>query len=1813
MVEKSMGVFELSETLHRRLQEYLESAYHVQRESLIEERRLLLEEQGVISQEPYVEATPSYRTGNSYQSLDLPEHVKSALMKLAALTPSVGVYPNPYAHQAEALQAFFTTDDDLIIATGTGSGKTETFLLPILGALIDEASRSPAVATKSGIRALLMYPMNALVNDQLGRLRKMVGDPRASAIISQGRPRPVRFGAYTSRTPYPGPRRAARDYSSIKPVFENFFLKYLHDDGVRLQFESRGKWPSKDLKRFYAKELEEPNKGPKGRTKYHWDKRLNTQHGDRELWTRHEMQSHCPDILITNYSMLGYMMMRPIERDMFTDTRRWLSADPANRLIIVLDEAHLYRGTGGTEVAYLLRRLIERLGISRDRVRFIVTSASLGEDIQDFANALTGLPSSSKKKFRVITGTLEPRFGVRPANEHEAMALAGIPVTSLQQQAIAPELALTACSQLAQQLGWPESPSHIENLADYLFERLSGWGPSELMAQRLSGKATPLRELADVICPDVPELVGRRAVDTLLVLGTLAKRISDSRVFLAARLHLMYRGVPGLYACVDPSCMARRDQSGRAQVILGRLFTHPRYQCLCASRARVFELLTHRDCGTAFLRAYVNPRDRDMFLFPEASASVGMESDPSAKLVEVELLVDGAPHEKALKNAAKRWLDIRTGKLLHSDPGTGGVVPVYIPASSNPHGHMTFTRCPICLRAWRGRSKIMDLSTKGEAPFATLVRNQFFLQPPSRALDLQHPNAGRKVLLFSDGRQKAARLARDIPREVEQDVFRQVIALAVARVQETMGHNPRMNGNVLYIAVLSVAAEFHLLLFDGEDGGTVSKQIKEYIELYNDLKEAITDAWPPPGGLVPSYYRALLRQVCNTEYGLTAATVGYVAPWQDKAFDKFQQTMAEICPSLSSTEVRALTVEFIMDVLSDYAFETDSVISRTVRTEAAGYPSASWTSRGRITEGMTTVLRERFACDDDQLVAIENALRDTFCQSDADGDEVTLRAGRCELVIDVEKTWFRCLSCRSLRPFSIRDCCLNCGSDNVGEITTADQYIRARKGFLRNPVVSSLEGLTSPQFIDVQEHTAQLSQKDQATTFATTEEYELRFQDVIWDGKGPIDVLSSTTTMEVGVDIGSLVAVGLRNVPPRRENYQQRAGRSGRRGSAVSSVVTFAQGGSHDNFYYNQPERMVSGPPRNPLIHVDNAKIARRHVHAHLIQTFFHEVVESGRNDAGLLDALGSISDFYRAEKPFNLEEFASWVDREVGQDAHGMVSRIASWLPDHLTADNRSWIRSVARSLVDRLVELKPSTLLQIVDVDDEDVEDLSQEDAELLSFLFDKGVLPSYAFPTDLASFAIEGIFRNRVIIQERPQQSIDKALSEYAPGRNIVVNKVTYRSAGVTSDQVALTSDERAKPLFAKPNRYIACAQCTFVQDPESETEIESCPICGSRELERRIYVTPKVFHPEKGKALAAVDETDPDYTYATSAQFPVPTTEQSGDDNFVSRGHHLKSSYATDKLLVMVNKGHPSTNEGFDVCPVCGYAIVHDDDTPFPVSHQRPYPLPKPHSPICKSSHRQVYLGTRFRSDLLVVRVELTRPMVRKMADSLSQAALSDALKTVAEALLLTTSQVLDVDPSEFQVGFRFMHHADPDKLIADIYLFDTLAGGAGYSEQAGSDAIFPEILDQLERRLRDCPGNCETSCTECLRDYRNRFWHSQLNRHLGLALLRYAREGSIQEEKSIDQQIEALMPLCRLLDLDGIEYKTRVLRQGHRVPLVLHNGRNERCVGLAPELWEQDGYSRHSLFGIGATIVSEYLVAHNLPYVYNRITKATDRK
>ncbi|MCA7082379.1 DEAD/DEAH box helicase [Cupriavidus sp. DB3] len=1840
---EAAGVHETARSLAENLRQYIEAQYHIRDEGLIRERRALLVQAATVAQIPYVEATAVYKVGDPYESLPIPSAAIDVLTELSRM--DVGLYPRPYEHQSQALASFLGEEAaDLVVATGTGSGKTESFLMPIIGQLAIEGAQRPESAALHGCRAMLLYPMNALVNDQLARIRRLFGNAQAAEVLSRGRTRPIRFGSYTGRTPYPGRRSATRDERFIKPLFEEFYHKVAEQPTIREELERIGRWPSKDLEAFYGQELVESRiiaSGPRAgqaRASNNWDSRLVTQHGDRELMTRHEMQERCPELLITNYSMLEYMLMRPIERRIFAQTRDWLRADPRNAFTLVLDEAHMYRGAGGAEVALLIRRLCARLEIPRERMRCILTSASLGNgptalaDGERFARDLTGLAPTSARRVRVIQGTPEPRSAARGATDEEAQALADFDLQAFENAAADLGAARQAATRLAARLGWkvPGEGGH-ESFRDWLFSTMTGFGPLEKLIAAVSGKAVRLDALSQMLFPGSPSATAEQAVDALLALGSHARRQSDGRVLIPTRLHLFHRGLPGLYACVNPQCSARLVGYD-SPTILGRLHTKPLDRCSCTSRARVYELYTHRDCGAAFLRGYVTAEMDFVWHQPSGPLSAGQTVD----LIPVEMLVEERVHPRS--SYKDMWLHIPTGRLsVLCPPNAIGYRRVRVPDMPAASGaDMRFDECPVCMRSTRGGrdepSKIMDHVTKGEAPFTTLVRTQMDRQPASRPIETARPNGGRKVLIFSDGRQKAARLARDIPRDIELDVFRRAIARACRRLEKFQ--EPRPNQN-LYIAFLSVLCEDDLSMFDGEDARKVAAARAEFIrDCEGDLAEAF-DGFSPTEP-APSRYRiALLKLLGSTYYSLSGTTVGFVEPAKVK-LGKLRESFKVIGLSASDEDVRALAVAWIEGLLQDFAF--DSSLDPVLRSKAAGYYKPIWGSKGQFRRLLREALARRAHWSRQLVEVVESTFRNQLA-TEKDGAWF-LAPNALRLRIDLDHVWAQCQDCTVLTPLGLgQSTCLACGGDSVRLVDPAtSDYIAARKNFWRQPVRETLDGGRLLN-LSVEEHTAQLSNRDRSSVHATTERYELRFQDVLLEeADRPIDVLSCTTTMEVGVDIGSLVAVALRNVPPQRENYQQRAGRAGRRGASVSTVVTYSQTGPHDSHYFLNPASIVAGDPRTPEVKVDNPKIARRHVHAYLIQTFFHERMSQGdcgpsTQTSSLEKALGPTRIFFHGARDtrLTLEEFDAWVSRRVLASNGDLRASVAAWLPPALDTGGElieQWLATTAESFLATLHELgkkvpRPAavphgTAGKQLDstVGDESMDEEASdtianpqlEQEELLEFLFFHGLLPSYAFPTSLCSFLVEQIGRNGkgmhdIRTVQRPQQSISQALSEYAPGRLIVIDKKTYRSAGVFAD-VPVSEVNRARPLFAKPKRLVHCKACSFVRDPHAtQASGQACPVCDETLMEETM-IEPEVFGPENARELPD-DDREQEITYATMAQFPQPVDPEAF--TFVQCGPNARYTHATDRRLVVVNRGKEGGQiGGFSVCVECGKASVFDAYHPAGGPHDRPYRILNARGvdQQCKGEFRRVFLGHDFSTDLMLVRIRLAAPLVTDTSDKVVLHMLEGALHTIAEALRLAASRhrQLDIDPAEFGSGFRIVPALQEGARMVDLFLYDTLSGGAGYAEVAARN--LPKILDATLTLLEGC--SCDTSCTECLNHFHNQHIQERLDRKLGASLLRYAIRGEAPRCGSPVVQAATLSQLRASLELDGY-----CCTEGGTpdMPLVVEREGRRLAVGCYPGLLARPEFV-HAIEGAcgmdGHLALNEFLLRSNLPDAHQMI-------
>jgi len=1745
----------ITKSLQTTLHQYLEADYHIWEKSLIIARRNLFNETNISYSIPRLEASPRYKSGKTFSEMRLPEEATRLLTDLSYIKGS-GVYKVPRAHQINALESFLSDKKELIVATGTGSGKTESFLYPIIGLLAMEKNRGPDVVKSSGTRVILLYPMNALVNDQLTRLRKMFGNKEVIDTLIKHRGRQVTFGVYTSKTDYPGKRSSKRDLNLIQKLNTLYTGKALNK---RDELLKEGLWPSKDIEQFIASNL-------------------NNNGFDVEILTRHEIQSFPPDILITNYSMLEYMLARPIERSIFEKTSDWLNLHQDNTLTIVLDEAHMYRGVVGAEVAFLIRRLLSRLGISRDRVKFILTSASLGSTEDDskkaieFACDLTGQEYRRNGSFELIRSEIDYRINSKLPNQDQINNLLKFDLRTLQNIHTDFTSSVDKLKELVLSLGlgdFGQRPMSIEDLKDELYKKLEIFPPAAYLANELTGKPISYEELELNFLNNSDFSL---ALENLLGLCSFAQEKSTDQVYLPIRLHLMYRGLSGLFACVNPNCDQIKNNEEKS--LVGKVYSRPALNCKCGGR--IFEILTHRDCGAAFIRGFISENSED-FLLDQQSISFSRE-----KLLEAHFLIEPRRSSHS-KNIFYKYIHVYTGKIVDSPKNEYDYIQVGVSDAKNADIGNNKTawsfnkKCPVCSRKWQHKkTEIQDLTTKGEAPFAYLLRTQVVDQPASKTASEKFPLAGRKALVFSDGRQKAARLARDIPRNVERDIFRICIVLAINKISDYEKGGASLHPTYVYVCFLIVLIEKNIKFFDGEFKKDLIVDIKRLQSILKEglddnepfsLRERLTETWNAPA----PFNELLLTNLCKRYYSLSALTLGVIVP-KKKSFNRLLEDCKEL--NISGEDLLSLASNWLARNLESGNYAFDKNIDSGVRRIASGIdkPSSEW---GNPKGNKNFYQRAGFEHKSKEL---EDIFLKRFCGES--GGKFFIDPAEVMLDLKIHDIWKQCSTCTKLFILSIKETCPHCGSSVFENLDPAtSEYLRARKSFYRDPVIRAING-DSFFNIEVEEHTAQLSYRDDSDNVSTNEFYERRFKDILVnEDDDSVDILSCTTTMEVGVDIGSLIAVSMRNVPPARQNYQQRAGRAGRRGAAISTVLTFAQNGSHDSYYFENPDEIISGNPIVPEIDISNKKIILRHVSAAIIQSFFHRLridIDSQSND--LLSVLGLTRDFYINDADFTFQSLKGWVGSK--DFTEHIAHNISKWIPSH----NLDEVFEIAANIISTLESKKPIDFLK----------EKSFEE-KFLNHLFECDLLPTYAFPRHICTLQIEdsrsNVFEGKIKILESPQQGLSTALTEYAPGRLVVVNKKTYR-IGTVAAKTGSKEKNRAKLLFEKRKQYLQCPNCLFTQSYyESVVPHQLCIHCGYKEISLLDIIQPEVVYPDGRKEVDEFQDEDI-YTSATSAQLPFVGSTIEGWRNFKENAKLISLS---NQELVSVNKGYSENPQegGFWVCEECGKASAEEK---LPLSpHRRDYHVfGLNDSPInyCRGSFAKVNLGYTFNSDVFILNLLLEHPF-SDISDGIVKEGLITAATTLSEAILKQSSITLEIDPSEMNCGTRFMKIDGASFL--DIFIYDTSAGGAGYAKMVGDhfNSIFSGSLKHLNS---DC---CDTSCYRCLQHYSNRWNHSRIDKQYGKMLWNSINENSTPNFYDSNTQFSKSIGLIELFKLEGWSLSTK-----EKTHLIFTKDSYEIKVLIFPILINSN-YVIEKFSGMNIYL-SDFEVQRNIPGAFSKI-------
>ena len=1685
-------------------------------------------------QEPYFEATPSYETAlGGLESASIPDSARSFLMSMSAA--GRGVFSHPYSHQIDALEAFWE-GNDVLVSTGTGSGKTECFMWPMISRLAEEAERKPTAWEDRAVGVVVLYQMNALVSDQLGRLRRILGGAPAefSKVWNDGvkRGRRPQFGMYTGRTPYPGSKQVSRRDNELANTITRDLVDIEEADKEKLR--EHGKYPAKSNLASFASQLRQHKSG--------WSPE------DAEMLTRFEMQEHAPDILVTNYSMLQYMLIRSVENSVWAPTKSWLEKNPDEKMLVVIDEAHMYKGAAGGEVALLLRRLMHKLGIEPQRVQFILTSASIPNDDASTVSFYEDMTGKTGDRLSVIRGRRAASDASR-AIEIDAESILEIDFGAMLSGGIKMADQLDILAAVA---GFSAPASHDEDeMREWIGEALPKLAPYHRLNECVRGECLTISEMASRVFPGQKHAIP--ATDTLLNIAALGKdKIGNA--LLPIRMHMFTRGVQELTACSNPDCPCVDDDGlGLGEIGINK----PTGRCSCGGKT--YELLTDRNCGAIFLKGYVSGIEGDFYFWNE-------DPDPMQRFTEISLYVLG-PGESA-EGLEAGWLDSLTGKVHRDDSHEGekGFLHVAF-CDKDEEDPDTFhpTKCPKC----NGKVSLVGFRTRGNEPFYNVIARQFELQNGSSKPEelAENPNAGKKVILFADSRQGAARIAKDLTDASDKNLTTKIIALAASELQEwAEDGGGRATLKRLYPAFLKVLHDKKVAVFSGESKSVIDEKIEDLEDDFEDYEYSAEDTGIPP----ESYMEYLLTCLCDRYRSLSDSTIGWLRP-TDKAWKESSKALKKSGVAMTRDEFDAIFYSWSSYALVRLtALDPDIPPKVRMRVLYAGsqyglLPSEPFKGQ-RVGRGsFVNILKTKYS--ESEVTTIGEVLAKYLERpSTGNGEYQFISTSKVYLHIDPDADWKTCPRCGRVAPYDLWGTCPHCKQGKM--VSMGGDYEGI--AFWRDPLKRAIEGDDDVlrTRINTEEHTAQLSHKDQeGDTWSTTEEYEMRFQDIyVGDKKEPIDVLSCTTTMEVGIDIGSLTAVGLRNIPPMRENYQQRAGRAGRRGASVSTILTYVDTHPFDNVYFNEPSRIVRGELREPRIDVANEKLVRRH----LATVFFTQFGDS----QGCSVEKIPIDQFFEA----------MYVDFEKALSSFSLSqSEIETLVPKGLAID--------LRALNERLLEEVNALAVRYK----EQPEVFLKADGEgykaLLDCLLEEAILPTYSFPRNVVGFEVEDRVKGNKLLQ-RPDRSLDIAVSEYAPGREIVIDKKSYVAGGIYThvSKYSKNPDYRenpAKPYFASGdyrNEIYFCNNpaCGWFGMREHLHEGGSCPFCGGKDLCRNDFLKPWGFAPRNGDEANGANE-------ALANSYAEPPSYSATPDDKMMETRYRRITYADrhDCSLIVANRG--PKKDGFDVCRKCGAAFPSVDRAREARSIQPPFARDaKGNWARCQHDFvESMVLGSVFNTDLVIFEMAIDSSEV---CTDYENSWLKRASISLAEAFKLAAVGLLDIDFGELCVGSR--RRFSRGEAFVDIYLFDALSSGAGYSSLLASDASLGKILLSAEEILTDC--NCDSSCLSCLRHYHNKMLHQSLDRFAALDLLHYAETGFVRTsllkpgKQLFDPLAEALKQergvRCNYQSDDEMIV---TLGSGSVLVRAISNMANKQNQSDALELWESE-------------------IEHNLPNAFDSV-------
>ena len=1608
--------------------------------------------------EPYVQLMRRFQQGDPFDQLvtDVGLHSDTAKSFTKVGDDRASDPIQPHYHQSESARVVLGKQSNLIVATGTGSGKSFCFGIPILS----ECLRLRDQGVK-GIKAVIIYPMNALANSQY--------EDFAARMAGTG----LTLAIYTGDTEY-----------SREDALRNFKDRHGRSEPYDSEIISRLEMTDQD------------------RTK-----------------------CRLPDILMTNYSMLELILTRFADRILFPSEHEGVLR------FLVLDEVHTYSGKQGADVACLIRRLKQHTG-TIGKLRCIGTSATVesGTDeelgkrnIAAFASKLFGELFDADN---VLTEAHAEPHGTGTAPLPSSMK---ITQTMLDAFDGTPATAATLVGALV-----GRELSEDERTPEAFGALLSTTPTASFLEKQLFEGAKPLsavaRDYQETLRPDATLEKAALETKAALLAGSVAMvDVHGTTVpWFVPKIHSFISQGRVIGACLAPDGPHLNDRGDQ--------------ECpTCSSKGRdaipTFPLHFCRACGQEYYGVTLSEEHE---LFPRDLDNLDVDGEP--------MYLFPAKHDTDEVPLPENWLTPK-GSVRGGKNGYQNVVPenrTYCPACNKldpdcGHGSIVevclipvpFLICPSCGVTYDRRSrefnKMFTFGSVGRSTATDVLVGSTIEHMPSEE---------RKLIAFSDNRQDTALQSAHLNNLHRRVHFRRSVYWALHRRGCHAGTTSWMDLERLALETFNVQRDHAVLPKYGKDAGKyrsrrgTDPQYQRYLEYVQliDLTSTMRRNHQnlEDSGLMVIGYDGLESCAADADLWKDVPTVEDL---NDNERHDFLHGLLDIVRRTGAIEHRAFVNyrEFELDVVGKLAEPalfhsggyghrptgfsdeaTSSTFFAEVRRISGSMSLRSWVRRalaipkGQESEILPLVFQKLTVAN----YLVQQKVRKVGTLLMIPSDAMTFQVAETPTVQ-------QCPKCGLVNPRkTLTDCVgVTCGPTNVEDFS--GNYFRAAYGTPLDLAVPVL----------AEEHSGQVGGNER-------KKIESNFR----DKDNPLNVLVCTPTMELGIDIGHLSTVYLRNVPPTPSNYAQRAGRAGRK-SQPALITTFCGVGSyrgpHDQYYYRYPERIIAGKIAPPRFLLDNQKLVETHIHSLTLELIGKtiklpskalEILDIGAEDypiwpdfqASLKSQVASSREeiIDAVEAAFADATSYPWFTRPfIEEMVDGFVDTFDlawdSWRMEYTRLDlERKDINSLAGH---RELDWYEQNRRRVVEGRMHSMRE-GKDGFYTYRYLGSQGFLPNYAFPhtsTVVSFYDIED------------QMSRDRVLSlrEYAPGNSIYYRgnryQVTHAVPRTKSGKIA-TED------------LLICPDCQTAY-LESEAKRSACAVCG-RDL-MTVHPNPHALRMPDMRArrrtnITADEEERQRLGYDVKSYYQPGESVRAYEINS-DEGSSFQMTYEHNGTIIAINHGtrkaqKDDTQPEFVICSACNQWLISKDaqENHFKTDHDR-------RCPNKGEKDTDLVRGIVLLSDSKHDVVTLSVPMPEGLSDDDKESFYPTLMHSLLQGILLS----MDLEEREVQ-GFLTPLPGAPGQ---QVVLYESEEGGTGTLAALSDEIRFRAVIKKAREILHefDADAGCERACYECLCTFFNQFEHRLLNRHVVLDLLRSLESANVKGiESDGDNSFDELLAKCQ---------------------------------------------------------------------------------